>query len=168
MLLYKRQHLIISNFIFVIGRSSTTSDDTVSISSPHQATSPVSLSQKLSLDSGFSDSSESKDAATSSKSGKISKEGLDRKSKIVSNCNNTNTNTSGRKIKSSVVHETHAMNSLNKLQHVSKVYFYSVADVLQEGGGGATGDLSQGDITSTQQELGYTKQQDFHSMPGTP
>ena len=65
------------------------------------------LSGKLSLDSGFSDSSDTnpgrrKDQAT------------------------------GRKLKSAVVHETHALNNSNKMHHVSKVYFYSVSDILQD------------------------------------
>merc|ERR1711949_93751 len=37
-----------------------------------------------------------------------------------------------RRLKSSVVHETHATKD-SKLHHVSKVYFYSVSELLQEG-----------------------------------
>ena len=40
----------------------------------------------------------------------------------------------GRKLKSAVVHETHALSNSSKMHHVSKVYFYSVSDILQESG----------------------------------
>ena len=64
------------------------------------------LSQK-SLDSGFSDYSDST------------------KDQSIDNC-------SDRRLKSSVVHETHANKDSSKLHHVSKVYFYSVSDILQD------------------------------------
>ena len=67
------------------------------------------LSQK-SLDSGFSDYSDSKD--TTGSDDKVSNE-------------------KARRMKSSVVHETHATKD-SKLHHVSKVYFYSVSDLLQD------------------------------------
>ena len=65
-----------------------------------------SLSAKLSLDSGFSDSSESGTRAAKEDG--------------------------GRKLKSAVVHETHALTNSSKMHHVSKVYFYSVSDILQD------------------------------------
>ena len=61
------------------------------------------LSQK-SLDSGFSDFSDCKDGSESADK---------------------------RRLKSSVVHETHATKD-SKLHHISKVYFYSVSDLLQD------------------------------------
>lgn len=64
------------------------------------------LSQK-SLDSGFSDYSDST------------------KDQSIDNC-------SDRRLKSSVVHETHANKDSSKFHHVSKVYFYSVSDILQD------------------------------------
>ncbi len=111
-------------------------------------------------------------------SGKASKKAGDRDSKAGGN------NGTGRKIKSSVVHETHAINSLNKLQHVSKVYFYSVADVLQgEGGkegnneqgvtlpGGSAGsdkNNKNGGRLSHDQEREYAKLDSCNTQPGTP
>ena len=64
------------------------------------------LSQK-SLDSGFSDFSDSRDTAAG-----------------------TESQEQRRQMKSSVVHETHATKDA-KLHHVSKVYFYSVSELLQ-------------------------------------
>ena len=66
------------------------------------------LSQK-SLDSGFSDFSDSKDT----------------------NYKSDDKSDKSAKMKSSVVHETHATKD-SKLHHVSKVYFYSVSDLLQD------------------------------------
>ena len=64
------------------------------------------LSQK-SLDSGFSDYSDSKDL--------VGENSSERRAEL----------------KSSVVHETHATKD-SKLHHVSKVYFYSVSDLLRD------------------------------------
>ena len=111
--------------------------------------------------------------------GKASKKCVDRDSKAGGNTG------TGRKIKSSVVHETHAINSLNKLQHVSKVYFYSVADVLQ-GEGGKQGKNEQGvtlpgggspgidkinkngACASHDQERDNAKSDSCNTQPGTP
>ena len=75
------------------------------------------LSQK-SLDSGFSDFSDNS------------------KEQNIEQNNNTslsvqNNNNQDRALKSSVVHETHANQDSSKHHHISKVYFYSVSDILQ-------------------------------------
>ena len=84
-----------------------------SISAPAKTNISEKLSQK-SLDSGFSDYSDGKEAGGGGGGG-----GGDSAAQE-------------RRLKSSVVHETHATKD-SKLHHVSKVYFYSVSELLQEG-----------------------------------
>ena len=74
----------------------------------HKAGISEKLSQK-SLDSGFSDFSDSRDTREGGESREAKR----------------------REMKSSVVHETHATKDA-KLHHVSKVYFYSVSDLLTQ------------------------------------
>ena len=84
-----------------------------SISAPAKTNISEKLSQK-SLDSGFSDYSDGKETGGGGGGG-----GGDSAAQE-------------RRLKSSVVHETHATKDA-KLHHVSKVYFYSVSELLQEG-----------------------------------
>ena len=95
------------------GRSSSSSGSEHSVqvnnktSQSEAACSKPNISEKLSqksLDSGFSDFSDCKDGSDSADK---------------------------RRLKSSVVHETHATKD-SKLHHISKVYFYSVSDLLQD------------------------------------
>ena len=127
------------------------------------------LSQKLSLDSGFSDSSEShiiynmkrdieeeqrKENMDSPRrdieEGKRKGSEENRKREKLEEVANKRQGSvekrgegeegrrregeEGRKLKSAVVHETHALSNSSKMHHVSKVYFYSVSDILQESG----------------------------------
>ena len=93
------------------------------------------LSQK-SLDSGFSDFSDSQRDVVS--------ESMKEKR---------------REMKSSVVHETHATKD-SKLHHVSKVYFYSVSDLLTQS--------SEDHLTLLKNESSNTSSSGHSSNPTTP
>ena len=93
------------------------------------------LSQK-SLDSGFSDFSDSKDTHYKSDDKALGDK--------------------AQRMKSSVVHETHATKD-SKLHHVSKVYFYSVSDLLAD------------QSTDFEDHLALIKKESSgHSEPNTP
>ena len=88
------------------------------------------LSQKSSLDSGFSDSSDSHQRRPEEEE----EEGGRRSSQ------QSKPASGGRgRLKSAVVHESHALTgSSSRMHHVSKVYFYSVSDVLRDAAGSDT------------------------------
>lgn len=84
------------------------------------------LSQKLSQkshDSGFSDSSDSNQHNNNNNNRLI-------ESPVTSHPDKVETPRTA--IKSSVVHESHPTSTGNKMHHVSKVYFYSVSDILKD------------------------------------
>ena len=62
---------------------------------------------------------------------KLSQKSLDSGFSDFSDCKEGSESADKRRLKSSVVHETHATKD-SKLHHISKVYFYSVSDLLQD------------------------------------
>ena len=97
------------------------------------------LSGRSSSSSGSEDSvqvqkSSGSGVVTSSKpniSEKLSQKSLDSGFSDFSDCKEGSESADKRRLKSSVVHETHATKD-SKLHHISKVYFYSVSDLLQD------------------------------------
>ena len=107
----------------------------------HKAGISEKLSQK-SLDSGFSDFSDSRDTREGGEAREAKR----------------------REMKSSVVHETHATKDA-KLHHVSKVYFYSVSDLLTQQRDSTE---FEDHLTLLKNESNTSSSSSGHSNPTTP